>query len=218
MSHSSGRDLFIAVKRTAVRTSPTLSLPVGRPVAALLRPVATASAVIDAQDVQSLTKWRNRFVSSFLTEFESTEDRTRQWLANTVGPDDTRILFMVDDPEGRTIGYMGLAFIDWTALSGEADAIVRGGDAPKGIMTAALRTLLCWATGQLGLRQLSVRVRSDNTALSFYRKFGFEEVKRVPLRRSDHAGMVQWVEDVSFPLGEPSLVHMRLPQRAILPS
>ena len=210
MDGSRGRRLLRAVKESAVGEGAALCLPVGRPVEALLRPVATREGALNAADVRALTEWRNRFVGSFLTEFTADEGRTSRWLSEAVGPDDTRILFMVDDPAGRTVGYMGLAFIDWEARTGEADAIVKGGEAAPGVMKRSLLTLLDWARTQLELRALGVRVRSDNTALEFYRKLGFREVRRTALRRAGAAGAVQWIEDDSLPAGEPSLVHMTL--------
>ncbi len=211
MDNSPGRHLLNAIKRSAVAKGPALCLPVGLPVEALLRPVATRVGSLNAEDVRLLSEWRNRFVSAFLTEFEAHDERTTRWLTEGVGPDDSRILFMVDECQsGQTVGYMGLAFIDWVKYSGEADAIVRGRDAAPGLMRRALLTLLSWAHHQLGLQTLGVRVRSDNPALGFYRKMGFEEIRRTPLRRAEQPGMIQWSEDESLPPGEPSLVHMRL--------
>jgi hypothetical protein len=115
---------------------------------------------------------------------------------------------MVDDLNARTFGYMGLDFINWETGYGEADAIVRGEEAPPGTMKIALQTLLSWALGQLGLRSLGVRVRSDNTALEFYRKVGFSEERRVPLRRVDDFDMIRWVEDYSLNPADLSLVYM----------
>lgn len=215
MSASSGRTLLRTLKEFATPHGPSLSLPVGSPVEAVLRPVSTQSGHLNANDVRVLTEWRNRFVHAFLTEFEGNENRTANWLTKMVGPDDTRILFMVDDAGGRTIGYMGLAFIDWQNNTGEADAIVRGGEAPPGLMNKAMQTMLDWARAQLGLRTLGVRVRSDNRAVSFYRRFGFKEISRVPLRRAERDGMICWIEDDSLPSGEPALVHMVLPDEAL---
>lgn len=212
LSQKGGRELLAMLKAHARPHGPTLSLPVGSPVEAILRPVATREGQLNAEDVRVLTEWRNRFVQSFQTEFQADEDRTARWLTQTVGPEDTRILFMVDDgSDGRTIGYMGLAFIDWEKGVGEADAIVRGAPAPHGLMSRALRTMLAWGRSQLGLATLGVRVRSDNSAVSFYRKLGFHEVKRVPLRRIEREGMVEWREDESLVPREPQLVHMLFP-------
>jgi RimJ/RimL family protein N-acetyltransferase len=209
MNEVKGKQLLRAVKASALASGPGLSVPVGNPVEAILRPVATRAAALNPNDIRVLTDWRNRFVNAFLGEFEANEARTARWLTEAVAADDSRILFMLDDPTGRTFGYMGLAFIDWESLSGEADAIVRGLDCAPGLMTRALRTLLSWARAQLGLRMLGVRVRSDNSALEFYRKFGFAEVRRVPLRRTQNGDEVLWVEDESS-ASDVSLVHMIL--------
>ena len=204
------RNFLVELKKAAGRPGPPLSLPVGNPVQALLRPVATQAQYLDPEDVKVLTQWRNRFVRSFLTEFEATETRTARWLVETVGPSDSRILFMAQDVGGRVFGYMGLAFIDWDRRSGEADAIVRGGDAPPGTMSLALRVLLDWSRGQLGLERMGVRVLSDNPAVEFYRKAGFRETKRVALRRIEKHGEILWEECESGPSGGRTLVHMTL--------
>jgi hypothetical protein len=68
-----GRRLLRAAKEAAVAHGTVLSLPVGRPVEAILRPVTTREGFLNAEDVQALTQWRNRFVRSFLTEFEATD-------------------------------------------------------------------------------------------------------------------------------------------------
>ena len=203
MTHA-GREALQAAKGSA-------RVPFDGPPAGLLRAVATRRGTASPADVRALTDWRNRFVGSFLTEFEATEDRTERWLAETVGPDDTRILFMVEDDGGRTVGYIGLAFIDWATGAGEADAVVRGADAPRGLMTQALAALWCWGREELGLARLGVRVRSDNPALAFYEKAGFRERRRTALRREHDEDGVRWVEDPSGDSGtDPSLVHMEL--------
>jgi RimJ/RimL family protein N-acetyltransferase len=204
-----GRALLEAVKATAGGPGPALSLPVGTPPVALLRPVGTTAARIRAADVAALTSWRNRFLRSFLTEFEATEARTLAWLCGPVANDPGKILFLADAPDGRTFGYLGLDAIDWDLGSGEADAIVRGEAAPPGTMAAALRTLLLWAREGLGLGELWVRVLSDNRALRFYERCGFVERRRVPLRRIEAApGETAWTEDPAATTAARSLVHL----------
>ncbi len=193
-----GRALLRAVKASANSGGPALVLPVGRPAMALLRPVATDAAHLDQADVQRLTDWRNRHATSFLTEFQATPEGTADWLSRTVASKDDKILFMVDlAADGRTVGYMGLDYIDWPASYGEADAIVRGEEAPPGLMKEALLNLLRWARHSLGLERLDVRVLSDNPALAFYRKASFVERTRVPLRRVVEPDRILWVEDTA---------------------
>jgi RimJ/RimL family protein N-acetyltransferase len=205
-----GRALLAAVKATATARGPNLTVPVGEPVESILRPVSIRRDSLCEADVARLTGWRNRFVHVFLTEFEATNERTADWLVETVGPDDTRIIFMVDTPDGRTFGYMGLAFIDWDHGTYQLDGIVRGGAAAPGMMSNALRTMMLWARSQLGLQEARVRVRSDNpAALAFYRKIGFTEVGRAPLQRIEEPSMIRWIEDPVAPRANPCLVHMR---------
>lgn len=199
------------LKQLPASIGAALVIPVGTPVIAYLRPVYTGAGDIDQDDVGHLTTWRNRFVTAFLNEFEATERQTIHWLAEVVATDSTRVLFMCDDLHGRTFGYMGLAYIDWKRSYAEADAIVRGEEAPKkGVMGEALLTLLRWAHGQLGLKDLGVRVRSDNPALGFYRHLGFEEAKRVPLERVVHSDRIEWREKPAARDTPVYLVHMRI--------
>jgi hypothetical protein len=202
------RSLLVALKATSGCCPPILSIPVGSPVEAVLRPVSCSKERLNINDIKFLTDWRNRYVKSFLTEFEATESRTEKWLAEVVGPDDTRILFMVDDLAYNTIGYMGLAFINWETGYVEGDAIVRGLSGVPGCMTKALHTMLMWAKNQLNLKDIWVRVRSDNSALSFYQKAGFLEAKRVPLRKINERGIKKWIEDKSEFHSELYLVYM----------
>jgi RimJ/RimL family protein N-acetyltransferase len=211
MADPPARALLLLLKSTAGSAGPSLSLPVGAPVEGLLRPVATRPDAQSESDVLCLTEWRNEHVKSFLTEFVATVPQTRRWLAETVGPSDSRILFVVERLDGEIVGYMGLAFIDWDKAYAEADAVVRGRPAQRHLMTRALRAMLAWAASQLSLKTFGVRVRSDNPARLFYEKFGFREVKRVALRKISSDGLIKWEED---PLlaeeGGLTLVHMRL--------
>ncbi len=205
----SGPQLLELFKGSAGGPGPELGLIVGKPPQLILRPVATWQDRLNRSDVCALTEWRNRFVTSFLTEFHATEERTANWLVNVVGPNPNKILFMVDHIEGDTFGYMGLDFIDWTQCSGEADAIVRGKSAPRGAMATALTALVVWARSQLGLGEICVRVRSDNPALRFFEKVGFQEFRRVALIRHDNPNEIHWREGEMSKGCSPFLVYLR---------
>lgn len=209
MTAPGGEALLRALKNRTFAGQPALVLPVGSPVRALLRPIATVPGHTDARDVRRLTEWRNRHVQRFLTEFVAHDARTEAWLTGTIHADGGKLLFMLDALDGKALGHLGLGFIDWGRRYGEADAIVSGGASPPGLMKEALRTLLAWAQSQLGLTELAVRVRSDNPAVEFYRKTGFREFLRRPLAVKPSPGFTEWVEDASLGNAEPALVHMR---------
>lgn len=206
-----GRQVLASVKASADTGGPALVLRVNGYPGYCLRPVAARPGRLDAVDVTCLTAWRNRHVKSFLTEFQATEARTARWLENSVHGNDSKVLFMVDGPDARPVGYMGLAYIDWDRGYGEADAIVRGEPAPRGLMSAALRVLLAWARSGLGLSTLGVRVLSDNDALVFYQRLGFKPIRQVPLLPRQDADGLSW-EETPGAAAERHLVHHVLEQ------
>lgn len=209
-----GKALIASIKASAGAGQVGVVIPVGRPVVAVLRPIPTRAGCIADTDLELLSEWRNRYVKSFLTEFSAHARRTERWLVDYVHDNPSKLLFMVEGLDGTALGHVGIDFIDWDSGYGEADAIVSGGASPRGLMKEALRTMLQWAEHQLGLKQLAVRVRSDNTALEFYRKVGFVEQKRVPLNVERSPDMVRWYEDPELREPQASLVYMsyhRLP-------
>lgn len=205
---SSGAALIASIKASAAVDNVGVVIPVGRPVVAMLRPIPTRPGCISQSDLELLSEWRNRYVKSFLTEFSAHASRTERWLVDFVHANPSKLLFMVENLDGEPLGHIGIDFIDWEAGYGEADAIVSGGASPRGLMKEALQTMLAWAGDQLGLTRLAVRVRSDNTALEFYRKVGFVEQKRVPLNVERTQDMVRWYEDPTLANAQASLVYM----------
>ena len=190
------------------KTNPQRTIPVGDPVEAVMRPVSTTPGSINAADVRVLTEWRNRFVTSFMTEFEANDARTERWLTEVVGSETERILFMLDDLNGRTIGYLGIAFIDWEGRTGEADAFVRGVDDMPGIMKKAALTLFRWAHHELGLTTaITARIRWDNPSLPFFLRLSTEN-RRVALRAIEEPDMRRWVEDESLASSPAGLVYI----------
>lgn len=202
-----GKDLLRQLKHSAGAHGPQLGLKIPGYEGYFIRPVATRREFLDPVDIACLTNWRNRHVNAFLTEFSATDERTARWLSDAVHTDDSRILFMIEDERRERVGYMGIAYIDWERSYVEADAIVSSGATPKGMMSAALRTVLRWARGQLGLKVVAVRVLSDNPALTFYRKLGFEETNRIPLKRVISDALASWIEDEALITSERYLVH-----------
>jgi RimJ/RimL family protein N-acetyltransferase len=174
-----------------------------------LRPVSCESPA--GADVYHLTLWRNQHVHAFLSEFVATEVRTERWLREHVGPDPTRVVFMVE-VEDQIVGYMGLAHIDWNRRSFELDGIVRGRtDAPRGVMTRGVLAMIDWAVNCLGLDHPTVRVLAHNThAVAFYRRMGFAEARRAALYRVTSDEGSQLTEESTGEAAMAMLIYMTL--------
>jgi RimJ/RimL family protein N-acetyltransferase len=210
--HLSGKDLMQFLKKQDCPPDESFSIKIRNTPPVRLRMVSTINPKED--DIINLSEWRNRYVRSFLTEFEATPQRTRTWITQAVAQDLSRILFMIEEPGLPPLGYIGLAFIDYDRQTAEADSVVRGNTGHPGTMARALQTLIEWSQDSLGIKKIGVRVLSDNPALAFYEKFGFREVERVPLQREASPVFVSWKEVIGKvdPRAEIRwLVHMELP-------
>lgn len=125
--------------------------------------------------LEMLTVARNSNSNSFLTYFTATPERTRKWLTSEVGMDSSRILFVLRETRTNSLyGFMGLAYGDKDGQRIEGDAIVRyANNHEPGLMQRAFLTLVTWVTQSLGVKEVWVRVLSDNPAVAFYQRCSF---------------------------------------------
>ncbi len=150
---------------------------------ALLLPVCELHATDDAL-VALLSRWRRENQHAYPTRFTVTDEGTKTWLRRGVLDVPDRQLFLVLDRHGYPAGHLGFANCLHDQCVMEIDNVVRGSPtAPKGLMTAALETMLAWAHRTLWPDSFSLRVLASNShAVAFYRKRGFSECQREPLR------------------------------------
>jgi len=209
------QDVFQCLKGVGSVDLSALVLPV-RDFPYGLHPVNCREGRIDRSVVQMLTSARNMHADSFLTKFVATPARTELWLSQYVAADPTRILFTVRDfISGEFYGYMGLAYGDPTGSRIEGDAIVRFSDSLlPGLMKAAFIRMVEWASQDIGISEVWVRVLADNPAVAFYEACGFERTREAPLyeNRGASGDLEELSEDPqveSWLLSDRALVYMR---------
>lgn len=176
------QDIFQALKGVGDIDLSSLVLPVAETGFALY-PINCNPGCVDKVVVSMLTEARNRNRDSFLTYFEATPERTFQWIVSSVAKDSTRILFALRDIGTKELyGYMGLAYGDARGTRIEGDAIVRFSDTGRpGLMRAAFLSLVEWVMVDIGIKEVWVRVRSSNPAVTFYNQCGFSVEFDAPL-------------------------------------
>jgi hypothetical protein len=149
----------------------------------------------DESLAEALALWRQKYMSSFLTRFTATKERTRNWLTNTVAKDDTRILFLVDNNENRLQGHFGLAEI--TEHSANVDNAIRGakeGD-PKLFLYVEL-ALMDFGFRKLGIEKQYGELFPDNIkSVKLHRSIGFVIEKRRPLVLVSDGDESRYVDD-----------------------
>lgn len=144
----------------------------------------------DQEKIILISLWRRRAMKMFLTQFESTYERTYEYLNNFSVKEPNRIFFLLYDINERFVGHIGLAGID--GQTGELDNIMRGleGGVPRLIFYAEL-TLLDWCFKVLGISSSYLRVLSYNwLAISLHQEVGFLVHEQIPLYKVIHNGFV----------------------------
>jgi RimJ/RimL family protein N-acetyltransferase len=200
-------------KEVGAAPETTLPLIQMRKVVGRLEPLSWADAA-RPETAPLLAKWRETANLFFPSQFPVTLEGTQRWLVKGVLETPGRILFWVKTADGRPVGHVGLFRFDFDQRSAEVDNIVRGEEGVMpGLMQAAIDAMLGWTFAALGLQTTTLRVMSDNErAVKLYRRLGFQEIGRVPLKREEEGAVVHWVEQAA-PTGEPGerfFVTMRL--------
>src|ERR1044072_6646865 len=105
----------------------------------ITRQMAEKQGIVDA-----LYRWRRARMTSFLTAFIPTPEKTRRYLTEFSLPDAARILFLVTDCDSRYVGHIGLCNI--SPDGAEVDNVMRGEalNAP-GFLVRTTHVAACWA-------------------------------------------------------------------------
>lgn len=141
------------------------------------------SVANDPGVISDLTRWRSESRENFLTEFEPSEGRTKNWLNQVVVPNHDRLLFLIEAGGPGRVGHFGIADVSPDAL--ELDNGIRGesGGHPRLFVYVELY-VMHFAYTCLKVESVHVRVFSDNLGpRRLHRMVGFTESSRKQLIR-----------------------------------
>lgn len=174
---------------------------------ARLIPIGHSNALTD-EVLQNLFRWRQGAMRSFLTVFEPSLEKTRGYLEAVALADSARLLFLIEDAEGRAVGNIGLCNI--TAADAEIDNVIRGESVGRSdFMTWVLRALIRFAHDRLNVERVYLNVLADNErAIRSYQRVGMVETNRVPLAREDIPGGYRWTPSPG--MVDPSMALVRM--------
>lgn len=144
--------------------------------------------------IQLFSVWRKKHEDWFQAQFPIDDERTKSWLEKRVLDVPDRLLFIVKIKD-TYVGHVGLFRYEETTQTLDIDNIVRGEEGFKGLMQAALQVMMHWAIKELGIKTFTLQTTSDNQkALALYKRLGFTETKRIPLkyRKTNEGG--EWIE------------------------
>jgi hypothetical protein len=137
----------------------------------------------DKEKIESIRAWRQSAMRMFLTQFESTSERTFAYLKDLSIAQEGRIFFLIYDSDNRFIGHIGVADVD--GKTGELDNLMRGveGGDPRLVYFAEI-ALLDWSFKNLGITESHVRVLSYNwLVIALHREVGYVHTEKLPLKK-----------------------------------
>ena len=148
----------------------------------------TQSMVLETNIVELLTLWRNTHRRFFMTQFEATPTRTRQWLSEIVLEDRSRLMFMIADPSGESVGHVGVKRLDEPVI--ELDNMIRGRSGGGGqLMYWAEVALLNWLFAEREAKAVCLHVFTNNwIPIGIHQSIGFKIVDTYPLVRKEIDG------------------------------
>ncbi|MFN5059367.1 MAG: hypothetical protein ACK5GU_05530 [Chloroflexota bacterium] len=144
----------------------------------------------DEVKIEQIRLWRQRTMRMFLTQFESTFEKTFGYLKNLSIEQQGRMFFLLYDDKHRFVGHIGIAGVD--GKRGELDNLVRGVDGgnPRLVYFAEV-ALLHWCFQNLGIVESDVRVISYNwLVLSLHEEIGYQHIENIPLKKITKDGVV----------------------------
>lgn len=166
-------------------------------ISAFLVPICKET-ITNNVEIELLAKWRKENSFAFPTQFPVSLRGTKEWVKNSLVGDKTRILFFIktNTKDKILIGHMGLHSFNFRDNTCEIDNVVRGvKDYFPGIMTLSLIALLNWTKKKLNPKHIYLKVFSDNNkAIRLYKRCGFKEINKIPLKKTEKNNAVIWIE------------------------
>lgn len=148
----------------------------------------------DDRLIAKLAQWREENAFAYPTQFPVTIAGTMSWLRSKLLDVEDRLLFLVLDRHGNSIGHIGFSNAINDEKEAEIDNVVRGvKDVQPGIMSSAMKAVLNWAEETIGPSVIYLRVLNDIPhAIRFYHKLGFKDEQLVPLRHHKEGKRVEY--------------------------
>jgi RimJ/RimL family protein N-acetyltransferase len=141
--------------------------------------------------ITNISEWRARDMKNYLIQFDSTFEKTKDYLMQKSLKETDRLLFLIVDASENFIGHLGLSKV--SEISAELDNLMRGNPGgPKNFMELAEKTVIEFAFEELLVKCISLRVLSFNfLAISIHQRLGFVLSEREFLKKRIENGEVR---------------------------
>lgn len=141
--------------------------------------------------IEKMTNWRNQYKMFFLTQFNATPSRTKQWLENMVLSNSDQMLFLIYCKDILK-GHFGFKALNEDSVF--LDNLMRGepGGHPL-LMKYAVSTLVDWLFNVMQVNEIYGYIFANNaTAIKLHRDLGFSFTDKIPLLKHIDGDDIKW--------------------------
>ena len=133
----------------------------------------SAKDFADAEKIQLLVEWRNKFHENFVSNKKVNYESTKNWLEKEVIGNINRELFWILNINKEYMGHVGIVY-DEGSKQFEVDSILRGVESTTGIMWLGIKFIEDYIHEKFHVNQIFLRVlESNEKAISFYIRNGY---------------------------------------------
>lgn len=195
-----------------LKSRPDFYIPVGKYGNKKIRlRVLTENDLEDKFVISNLSRWRDKHSYWFGGKFKITHARTKKWLRDLVLKKADRILFMIEDQNGKGYGHLGFNRYIPADNSCELDNVIRGIEDIHGLMTDCVKVIVAWGFKNLDFDKLHLITFKDNEkAVNLYKRSGFRIVGTIPLKQVKHDGEISWKEIARDEKIKPQRFYVRM--------
>ena len=170
-----------------------LELKANGTVAGYLEPIG---GTYSQNDITLLTKWRAANQTWFPSQFNVTRGGTETWLVNQVINNHTKILYMIKDIQGNSIGHLGLAGLDFVHDTCDLDNVIKGEDnIGNNVMVLAEKKMVELAFSVFGTKSVRAQLFDDNLPSKLLQfSLGFKVDKKISMMKRVEDNGVFWDE------------------------
>jgi hypothetical protein len=189
---TSPKSIIQSLKRDSFNEANSLAIPIENSTNKVIGKLVPVGNWIlsDEEKIEKISAWRQNAMRMFLTQFQSTYERTLNYLKHISIGQEGRIFFLVYDENDRFVGHIGIAGIEND--KGELDNLMRGeiGGDPRLIYFAEV-SLLNWCFKKLALQLSDVGVFSYNwLVISLHEEVGYIKTEKIFLRRHEKDSVI----------------------------
>ena len=152
----------------------------------------------DKKIINLLKSWRQKAMKMYFSQFESTYERTFEYLKSFSIKEEDRIFFLLYDDKSRLVGHIGVADIDGLYSkeppgdSAQLDNLMRGvvGGEPRLIYFAEV-SLLHWCFTNLCIKKSSLHALSYNwLVMLIHQDVGYKKIENFSLKKHSINGEI----------------------------